>query len=231
MQKISFISEDNILIGNLYGSNNKVGALILHGGGKAAKERFRELQEYLSNHGFTSLAFDFRGVGESQGTFEDGSLINRLKDAEAAFDEFKKYTKKIVVIGCSMGGHIAARLTVTRDVSGLILLYSAAYSQEAEDKPLNEEFTKILRKEDSWQNSPAFSAVKNYKGNVLVMYGENDTVIPKEVQNTYKETTKDKGRFVILPHASHLFLSPDTLDQESKHQAFTEILSFCHQNN
>ncbi len=228
MKQITFSSNGITLKGNLYLSENKnsAGLLFLHGGGTATKERFVDLQEYLLKHGFSSFAFDFQGVGDSEGEFSSGSLHNRLKNAKSAFDELKKYVNKIIVIGTSMGGHVAARLTESRNVNSLILLYAATYAKEAEDKPLNEEFTKILRAENSWQTSLAFSAIERYTGQIVMIYGENDNVVPKGLQQRFKSLI-NKERFLILANAGHLLLNPQNeLQQIAKNQVFEEILSF-----
>lgn len=108
LKRITFISNTCTLVGNLvepFTTIKQVGVLILHGAGKSSKERFRELQEILMSQGYISLAFDFHGVGESEGKFEDGTLSNRLKDAQAALEELQKCARDICLIGCSMGGH------------------------------------------------------------------------------------------------------------------------------
>lgn len=227
-KKLIFTSDKHSLVGNLFhDTNNQTGLLFLHGGGKATKERYTDLQEYLLQSNYSSFAIDFHGVGESEGTFENSTLEQRLRDGQEAYQEFRKYVPNIIIVGCSMGGHIAARLTELIDASGLILLYAAAYGKEAEDKLLNQTFTDVLRKENSWQDSPALLAVKNYTKSTLVMYGEHDTIVQKEVQNAYKAVLNKKGKFVTLPHASHLFLSPTNQKEEiAKHQAYQEITDF-----
>lgn len=228
MKKLNFKSESHSLAGNLFhNEGNEIGLLFLHGGGKATKERYIDLQEYLLQIGYSSLAIDFHGVGESEGIFENSTLEQRLLDAQGAYEEFKNYVPNIIIAGCSMGGHIAARLTGLVDSSGLILLYAAAYGKEAEDKLLNETFTQVLHKENSWQNSPALVAVQAYTKQILIMYGEHDTVVPKIVQDAYKKSLGNNGRFVILPHASHLFLSPTNKKEEQAQQnAYKEITHF-----
>lgn len=229
MQKIKFISDGNILVGNLFVKDERArfGLLFLHGGGTATKERYRELQEFLLEKNIGSFAFDFRGVGESEGKFVDGSLQKRLIDAISAYNELKKHVDEIVIVGASMGGHVATQLSTSMESAALILLYPGAYAKEAEDKPLNEEFTYILRQENSWIDSPAFVAVENYKKPVLIMYGEQDTVVPMGVQEKYRELVKTKGKFIVLKNAAHPFISPQIeLQKKAKEQAFGHISTF-----
>lgn len=209
LKKITFISNTHKLVGNLArpsSKKKKVGVLILHGGGKSSKERFQELQERLLSEGYASLAFDFQGVGESEGKFESGTLTRTLQNANSALKELQRYTDVVCVIGCSMGGHIAARLTENNTIQNLILLYPAAYGKKAENKKLNTSFTHVIRQPNSWKNSHAFSSLKKFKESVNILYGQYDKVIPTDIQNAYKKITEKKGTFTIISGASHLLL-------------------------
>lgn len=229
MRKIRFSSEHYLLAGHLFLKNKRarIGFLFLHGGGNATKERYSDLQKFLLEKEIPSLAFDFRGVGESESEFREGSLKKRLVDAISAYDELKKYVDEIVIVGASMGGHIAIQLTTIKASIALILLYPAAYAREAEEKLLNEEFTNILRQENSWLHSPVFPILEKYKGRLLIIYGEQDAVVPVGVQETYKRLIKGKGRFIILKNASHAIFSPQNgLQEQAKDRAFMYIAGF-----
>src|SRR3990172_7800077 len=71
---------------------NKIQSVLLLHGASTPKGRgrvlFEAFQELLAQNGFSSLAFDTRGVGESQGEYFDSTLQNRLKDAEEAYQKF-----------------------------------------------------------------------------------------------------------------------------------------------
>lgn len=126
-----------------------------------------------------------------------------------------------------MGGHIAAELTTIRSICTLILLYPAAYAKEAEAKPFNEEFTKVLRSENSWHNSPAFQALEKYPNKVLVLYGEKDVVIPDGVKQRYQQLVTRKGKFISLRNAGHVLLSSESeSERKTRSTVFKEILIF-----
>lgn len=229
-KKIHFQSSTYTLVGNIsipVKYQKKVGVLILHGAGTATKERFLELQAVIAQEGYPSMAFDFRGVGESGGIFAESSLSQRLEDAMNAFDVFSKYVEQVVILGTSMGAHVATRLTENREAAGLILLYGAAYAQEAEDKLFDESFTAILRRTDSWKTSPAFPALENFNAPSLVIYGQKDLVIPFGVQQEYKRRMQDVQNFIELPNAQHLIFSPKTnLEEDDKVRAIESIIRF-----
>lgn len=225
---INFTSGKNKLVGNLILPDRpNLGVLFLHGGEKSTKERFLELQELLHQENIASLAFDFQGVGESSGNFVTGSLNNRLRDAQTAFDKLQKYVKNIVVVGSSMGGHLSLRLTGKRKATGLILLYAAAYSKASENLALNETFTAELRKPASWKDSSAFRDLKNFLLPALVIYGEKDIVIPKDIQQTYQKNLNRQSKFVLLKEGAHLLLSPENEEEkQAKEQTYKEIIKF-----
>jgi len=238
MQKISFPSNKATVAGNLFlpqDVSKPPGILLLYGGGRhVTKELFADFQNELGLIGIVSLAIDFPGDGESSGEFSEGSLSMRLEYAKAAYKELLRYAnpEKIAVYGGSMGGYIAARLVeLFPQTKVLLLIAGAAYAKEAEDVPLNEEFTKILTTENSWKNSVSFDAVQNFQGNILVVYGENDTVIPKEIQNTYHALIKNRGKFVVIPEGSHRLFTPTTPGEaEAKEKTFQELLNYIKEN-
>ena len=226
-EKVFFTSDKHVLAGVLYLPDKKkkqTGLLFFQGGGSATKERYAELQTFLAQKGYPSFAFDFRGVGESEGNFAEGSLHNRLEDAKSAYKAFQQYVTSIIGVGCSMGGHIAARVSEEIQFDGLVFLYAAAYSEQAEDKHLNEEFTQTIRMNERWKSSPVFASLRKYTKSVLILYGENDSVIPKGVQSMYSNSVAGPRRTIIIPNGPHLLLTEDA----SRLQVYNEIERFLH---
>lgn len=73
----------------------------------------------MAQNGYVSFSFDTRGVGGSSGRFEEGSLKNRLTDAQAAYDKLSKFVDNIIVIGRSMGGHVATfNKNIAKEIEG-----------------------------------------------------------------------------------------------------------------
>ncbi len=219
---ITFLSPPNYLHGIInIPPKTRIGVLFLHGGGQSTSSRYLTLQQEFSRARVASLAFDFRGCGQSQGKFEDGSLINRLMDAQNALNELilrSKISKsKIYLWGSSMGGHIACRLAEENpEIGGIILQSAAAYSKESEILPLNPQFTQSIQKPQSWLSSPAFTSLENYFGKILVIYGQNDQVIPEPIKNRYQQIAENKdGHFFTLHLGSHQLLNPSNDREKS----------------
>jgi fermentation-respiration switch protein FrsA (DUF1100 family) len=211
---------------NLYGvlslpTHFDTGVLFLHGGGvQASTALYTHLQEKFSKQKIASLAFDFRGCGQSEGNFEEGSLANRLADAEAAMQFLMQKSKlpesRIYLWGSSMGGHLVCRLSELHpELGGIILQSAAAYSKASEVLPLNHQFTEAISQPESWVNSPAFAALANYFGNLLIIYGDHDTVVPDGVKFTYQQLAQiHHQQFMTLFGGTHRLLHPQTESEE-----------------
>lgn len=234
---IWFYSDGNKLQGDLYHplkTKKSPGILFLHGGKNLMTNRFEEWQKFLCVSGYASLSFHFRGAGKSEGRFEDGSLKNRLIDAFAAFEVFKKLdvidANNIALEGSSMGAHIAIRLIEKiPSIKALILQSAAAYGIEAEDKNLNNSFKAVITKENNWFSSPIFKILKDYTGKVLIIYGELDNVIPLDVMRRYRASIK-KGNYVIIKSGKHTLLRPQNKEEiQARSELFKQSLRFLNQ--
>ncbi len=233
--KIEFSSVRHRLVANLYLPDNSSrdqtpGVFFIHGGGPHGKSKVKNLQRYLCDNGFGSFAYDSSGFGESGGVREEETLESRLEDAERGFDVFQQYfdPDNSSVVGMSMGADIAINLTGKKNIHNLLLLAPAAYPEEARTEPLQLGFTRRIRTDkESWQDAPVFSRLQEYSGSVLIMYGENDRIIPGRMRKKFRGIIENKGEFLVLSNASHNFLRPHTdLEVQAEQVAFSEIARF-----
>jgi alpha/beta superfamily hydrolase len=85
-----------------------------HGGTMNNKVTYR-IFETFAKSGFSVLRFNFRGVGHSEGTYDDG--VGELADAAAALDwlhAITPHTSSIWVAGFSFGSWITMQLLMRR---------------------------------------------------------------------------------------------------------------------
>jgi uncharacterized protein len=93
----------------------------------------KTLAAELARHGVSSLRYDKRGVGASEGTYLTTSFEQESSDAFAAFDALRASPAvdplRTGVIGHSLGATIAIRLAAERrDVAAAVLISVAAVS-------------------------------------------------------------------------------------------------------
>jgi alpha/beta superfamily hydrolase len=91
---------------------------------------FLLLAHELTQSGVGVLRFDERGVGESEGRFQDAELSNFIGDVTSALDFLKSRQEvdkeKIGLLGHSIGGIIAPQVAIQEDIAFLLLLAAPA---------------------------------------------------------------------------------------------------------
>jgi pimeloyl-ACP methyl ester carboxylesterase len=226
---IEFKSAGSTLFSTLYkAENEKARVLFIAGGGNVPRKdgHYPALQEEMLERGITSLAFDFRGVGESEGVLNETSLNTRVEDAKAALDFLKQdSTTPIFLSGTSMGAPVAIQMA-DESIKGILLIVAAAYSLEARDKKFGPEFSEIIRKPESWKGSPDFEKLRQFGGKILHAYGTEDQVIPADISKTYADIVALKGgEVVMLEGIGHKFLK-DELNVKARENLRDRMVSF-----
>lgn len=180
-------------------------ALFLHGGGAAASsEGVRYLRDALADQGVASVAFDFSGHGRSGGRLEGTSLQQRRREALAVVERLAPL-KPRALVATSMAGHTACCLIGELRPEVLILFCPAAYEARAEDACFGEAFRNVIRSTQTFDGAPAFAALNRFTGRLLVVYGAQDEVIPRTVQDGYMSASAQThhAEFIRLEGARH----------------------------
>jgi hypothetical protein len=165
-------------------------ALILHpepaeGGTMNNKVAYTLFQSFV-DLGFSVLRFNFRGVGNSQGTSDDGT--GELADATAALDWLQmdnKNTKVCWVAGYSFGAWIGMQLLMRRpEINGFVSLAIPA-------------------------NTKDFSFLAPCPTSGLIIHGSKDTKIPEEAVDVLTEKLSHQRNisidYRVFPDADHDF--------------------------
>lgn len=125
--------------------------------------------------GFTALRFNFRGVGESSGSYDDGNgeVEDVLAVANYALQEFGKLP--LIQSGFSFGGYVQARAAEQLHPDKLVLI------------------------------APAVGrfAMPNVPANTLVIHGEMDEVVP--LADILGWARPQHLPVVVVPEATHYF--------------------------
>lgn len=123
IETVSFTTTDGInLAGTLFG-DGEIAVILAHQGTPGANQStWQSFANLLSEHGYTALTFDFRGVGQSEGKLQYGNLALDVS-AAAQFLEERGY-RKILCVGASMGGTACIRAAQDHTFDGLVILAS-----------------------------------------------------------------------------------------------------------
>lgn len=176
---------------------------------------FRNLSRLLADINISSLRMDFSGNGESDGEFKDFTFDTMMEEANLIFDFVKeqKETKRIIVLGFSMGGAVAAMIASKRyDEISKMVLWSPAGNILEKIKTIFENGEKLengnvqmgtfeLSKEmyESVSHYDTFTGIENYKNPVLLIHGKKDLAVNYLIS----------ARYSVSFYNSHLYFIND----------------------
>jgi uncharacterized protein len=179
--------------------------IFLHGAGRGVKERVQSIAASIVETGLNILTLDFSGHGESTGELKKSSLKKRVNEASTVINQFYTNGKPLIICGSSMGGYVAIKLLEIYPVDTLILFCPALYSKDAYNVQFDEGFTEIIRAPDSWKNTDVLNSLQKFSGNLLIVIGEKDEVIPPEVIQLIMENTPNVNskELLVIPGCPH----------------------------
>jgi uncharacterized protein len=200
---------------SLSGKENSVNVLALHGAGDSNKNKFYYLIKPFKERQINIHTFDFFGFGQSAVKITKSSLKIRQEQVESVIKDLQ-LKEPLNIIGSSMGGYNAVKLLEKYSVANLFLFCPGFYTPEAFDVKFGNNFTNIIRKNNSWINSDAFKLLEKYTGNLFVCIGEEDEVIPKALIEKIAEVAKKTKKIQIYTVAKANHKIHDFLEKNSK---------------
>lgn len=118
-QAVLIPSDTGNLEGRLFGAEHDVAVILSHMR-PADQEAWFGLAIELSNNGYATLTYNFRGYGNSDGDEDLATLDDDLNAALAFMRDRGKI--RIFLIGASMGGTASLVVAAQQDVAGVIAL-------------------------------------------------------------------------------------------------------------
>jgi pimeloyl-ACP methyl ester carboxylesterase len=182
------------------------------------------LAEELYRRGLSSIRFDFRGCGESDGRIENSHVTNRLRDLGAviAYVTGKLGFDKVGLFGSSMGGFISIlKATSSSKVKALVTL-SAPYSM-AEILDLHFSYSEMFELDNVVLGSSFTEDLKAH-GNLtpeliskihsptLIFHGNLDGIVPIGHAHRLYTDLKNEKRIEIIQGGDHVFSNPIQLN-------------------
>ena len=192
MPEVIFTGEDGRIEGRFHPgkSRNAPIAIILHPhpqfGGTMNNPVVYQLYYAFATRGFAALRFNFRGVGRSQGSFDNG--IGELSDAAAALDWVQSIhpeSQTTWVAGVSFGALIGMQLLMRRpEIRGFISIAPPA-------------------------NMYDFSFLAPCPASGIFIQGAADTVVQPQSVTKLVEKLRTQKHITIhheeIPRANHFF--------------------------
>lgn len=183
---------------------------------------FKNLSKELANIGYSSLRFDFFGISDSDGDFEEQTFTTIMNDAKTILDYAYQVNinQKVIVLGFSCGGLCASYLsTLYPDMIEKLVLLSPAGNMkqllEAKFKTHSLIDNKYLDEGGfcvsndfitSLEGIDIYSSLSKFNGEVLVCQGGSDiTVFPyvsKKICEGYSHSS-----YYVVEGAPHCYSS------------------------
>lgn len=184
-------------------------AIIMHGFSSSKDAKLLQLiADDLEQVGIASIRFDFNGHGESDGRFQDMTVLNEIADAKAVYSYLKDEASNrsaisfISLVGHSQGGVIASMLAgelakeeAEDSIKSVVLLAPAGNIQDGliggsffgiqynvEELPEVVELPSGLKVGRNYFKTaydlPIYETAKQYTGPVDIIQGSDDMVVP-----------------------------------------------------
>lgn len=165
---------------------------------------FLLLADELTKSGVGVLRFDERGVGESEGRFQDAELSNFIGDVTSALDFLKTRTEvdkeKIGLLGHSIGGIIAPLVAVQEDIAFMVLLAAPAIEGDKLLLKQRADFLKLRGLNDAQIEKSNDIFVKTYE--FILSTDSEDDEFKKELTDflaaNYAEVMMEKELMVMV---------------------------------
>jgi pimeloyl-ACP methyl ester carboxylesterase len=191
--------------------------LALHGlGTTSTRHRIRYLLDPIVEHGYGAITFDFSGNGDSTGELATTTLRRRSGETVALARHLDD-TVAPVLLGTSMGAHLAAAAVPILRPRGLVLLCPAAYPRWAADAPFD---GRSLPRPGPYDDSPAFAGLAEFTGRLLVVAVQDDEVVSRATVDRYVRAVPAARSVEVLRlprggHFVHRWLPDRTQEREA----------------
>ena len=216
-------------------SNTKKGIIFAHGMtvNKVDEGVFVRADQILNELGFSTIRFDFRGHGESDGdSIKDFTISNELIDLESIYSFLKSEgAERIGLAGASFGGGIAALFSTKHpDINKLLLVNPVLDYKKCFLNPTTlwakEHFFNVFERidkdgyisigsrkfkvgrelfEEMYEFRPC-EALQDYKNPPFVVHGDNDSkVAVEDVKDCFSGLKNPYKKLEIVKGSEHGF--------------------------
>lgn len=181
---------------------------------------FKQLTKVLVENNIATLRYDFRGSGDSDGDFSEFTFFTEMEDALEIIKEAYALNnnKKIFVLGFSMGGGVATRVSIPMQdyIEKMVLLAPAGnidllMHARFVTHPIDEDgnidmggFKMNIEMDRTLQNYDMYKDVETFTKPVLIMQGTHDQAVKPEFSRKYHDLYPN-SEYILLEGSEHCF--------------------------
>ena len=196
------------------GKKNFPLVIICHGfTGEKNSDLLKNLSDELESRGIASIRFDFNGHGDSEGNFQDMTVLNEIEDAKKVYEYATKISgvTSISIAGHSQGGVVASMVAGelgAKKIKALALMAPAAVLRDDAIRGILQgttydsinvpEYVEVFGNHRVGRNYiltaqtlPIYETAKNFTGAAFMIHGTTDIIVPYTYSLRYKEIFKN----------------------------------------
>ncbi len=196
-----FQAADGTKLHGWYVTHDSPKAVILFCHGNAGNVTNRaDIMEKLHDLGASVLIFDYRGYGRSEGKPNEAGVLADARAARAWLAKRENIKESdIVMMGESLGGAVAVDLAAKEGAKGLVLIstFTSLPDLAAYHYPIFPVRWLMRSKLD------AVGQIAKYKGPLLQMHGQVDTIAPIKFGRRLFEAANEPKQFFVFPQHDH----------------------------
>ena len=201
--------------------------MILHGfTGNKNEKLLTTLADALEAKNIASVRFDFNGHGESEGKFEEMTVLNEIEDARKVYEYVKglDYVDSVCIAGHSQGGVVTSMLAgeLGRDNVKKVVLFAPAavlrddalrgtvmgMRYDAGNPPEIVDLYGAYKLGRDYiltaQTLPIYETAEKFTGPACMIHGKADRIVPYTYSMVY-ERIYANGKLNLIEGADHGF--------------------------
>ena len=235
-----------------YNKKSPLGVYIIHGFSNTTYE-VRDLAKFLGKNGFHTVAKNLPGHGTTIEECNRVKYTDWISHAKQDIAELSSQSKKIYVIGCSMGAVLSLYIASIFPINGLVVAGTVLKFRNPFEVnilvPLLGRFIKITKKKNQDKKNTKFYGYRHYpllallqfrklikivlkkintiSSPTLIIHSKNDKMSIEENVSILKKTMKPKKQKILIVDHAHHNLFDTNPDQQL---IFTNILNFLNSN-
>jgi fermentation-respiration switch protein FrsA (DUF1100 family) len=215
MQKVSFQSEGYKIAGVLHLPDKENPPCVITSHGLLSSkdsEKYVALGDKMAGEGMAMLRFDFRGIGESEGSEEDNTISKKIADLSAAIDFIRSspgLEKRIGLMGSSLGGFLSLmKASMDHEIRAVVIWATPLHMDDLGSKKQEEDYP--LPPEAFFEDLPKHRLLPFLPkvSNCLVIHGEKDELVPMEQALGIFNSLSSPKEIHVIGGADHRLLNP-----------------------
>ncbi|HEY2883297.1 MAG TPA: alpha/beta hydrolase [Pirellulales bacterium] len=200
-EDVWFNAADGVKLHGWYVPAEQPRAVVLFAHGNAGNLSDRsDLLRELHALGISTLIFDYRGYGRSEGSPNEAGI---MADGRAARTALAKQAgvpeSEIVLMGESLGGAVAVQLASEAPARGLVL--ESTFSSVPEVAAFHYPWLPVKLLMHTKLDSA--TAIAKYHGPLLQLHGDADTIVPYRFGKKLFDAANEPKTFVTIPGGDH----------------------------